>query len=89
MVNVLVRNKNSLNVFHFQTQAAHTCFGFAARNTRIYEHSIGMGAYVIAVAITTRIDGGYKYRHAANIAVARVIKRLLVIMTQRFCIGED
>jgi hypothetical protein len=74
MVNVLVRNKNSLNVFHFQPKAMHTYFGFAARYTCIYEHSIGMGAYVIAVAITTRIDGGYKYRHAANIAVARVIK---------------
>ena len=71
---MLVRDEYSLDVIHFQPKAAHTYLGFAARYTRIYEHSIGMGAYVIAVAITTRIDGGYKYRHAANIAVAKVIK---------------
>ena len=74
MVNVLMRDKYSLNRIHFQPKAVDTYFSFAARYTRIYEHSIGMGAYVIAVAITTRIDGGYKNRHAANIAVARVIK---------------
>jgi hypothetical protein len=55
-----VRNKNGLHLFHGEVEPLHALFRFAAGNTRINQNSLMVVGNVIAVAITSGIQGGYK-----------------------------
>jgi hypothetical protein len=56
MVSVLVRDKNGLDRFNVQPCTPHPFLRFAARNTGVYQHSLFLVAYIIAISITPGIE---------------------------------